>query len=154
MRVVCGSVYLVIPTETEQSSSHSFTSCKIITDGEHQLPEGKTPGRKWNAFWVLSAGSLLREAACGMAAAFSPEESPESEGRKGNSATEQRCRELVDVTKRHKSRSLWDSYCRFPVRHSVPRIYFSAFALCTVSDKRRWPRLIMPNFRLLIEVPK
>lgn len=49
---------------------------------------------------MLKTSSLLREAnyTPGMAAASSPEELPDSEGRKGNGVTEQRCGELVSVT--------------------------------------------------------
>jgi len=37
-----------------------------------------------------------------MAVAVSPQELPDSEGREGNSVTEQRCRELVNVTEKHE----------------------------------------------------
>lgn len=50
---------------------------------------------------MLKTSSSLREAnyTLGKAVARSPEELPDSEGRKGNSVTEQRCRELVNITK-------------------------------------------------------
>lgn len=53
---------------------------------------------------MLTTSSLFREAtySLGMAVAFSPEELPDSEGRRGNSVTEQRCRELLNVTKKQE----------------------------------------------------
>lgn len=53
---------------------------------------------------MFTTSSLFKEAACtfGMPVACSPEELTDSEGRKGNTVTEQMSRELVNVTKKHE----------------------------------------------------
>lgn len=70
------------------------------------ITRGKSPSRRWNKFCMLTTSSLLEEAAyaAGMAVAFSPGNCLVVKccSRKGKCVTQQRCRKLVNVTKKYK----------------------------------------------------
>lgn len=93
---------------------------------------------------MLKTSSILREDnfTPGMAAASSLEELPDSEGRKGNGVTEERCGELVSVTDHGSNHFL----CGRVIKDSwQPVMCSECISVCyhryTGTDKRKWPGL-------------
>lgn len=120
------------------------------------ITRGKSPSRRWNKFYLLTTSSLWGEAAYtpGMAAAFSPENCLAVKAGK-ESMSHSKGVENQWMSQRN-IKYFFLGWCLLQILgHEWEENLFQC--LCppsNVIDKRRWLRLILPNFRFLIKAPK